>query len=113
MQWLVKQSKKHRVLLYIILGLIAPFLALWATSLLWKLVKAKNRPTFVVEIVKTVATIVAGLAVYINIKQAQDRLITERFSKAIKQKILSLPDSLNFPHKFLMLFIYNYRCRDN
>lgn len=92
MQRSVKQGKNNRVSLYIILGLATSFLVVWGTSHLWQLVKDENKPTFVVEVVKTIATIVGGFAVYINIKQArentkqaQERLITERFTKAIEQ----------------------------
>lgn len=84
-QWLVKQAKKGVVLLYIILGLAAISLAVWGTPQLWKLLKDENKPTFVVEVVKTLATIGGAVFIIWNIRLTQERLITERFSKAIEQ----------------------------
>ena len=94
-----QQSSRRHLLPWIYLALIlAGVLAVWGLSFfwslsaqLWDLLGNEERATFVLELVKigvsllfTVALILGGLAIFWNIKLTQERLMTERFSEAVK-----------------------------
>ncbi|BAY11708.1 pentapeptide repeat-containing protein [Calothrix sp. NIES-2098] len=83
-QSILQKSKKQVIVFFTFLVLTVTMLAIKDFLRFWNLVEEKEKAKVWIEAVKTIATISGGIFVIWNIKLTQERLITERFSKAVE-----------------------------